>query len=72
MLKAKFSLSRNEIEFFLAKANEGSEREYPFLVEPCKYDDKNTIVVGHAQPIMFLIGAVANGGHDCLTDVSRL
>jgi hypothetical protein len=36
------------------------------------YNTNQTNVVGHAQPIMFLIGAVANGGHDCLLDVSRL
>lgn len=72
MLKAKFSLTATELQPFLVKANEGSEREYPFLVEPSKYDDKSTIVVGHAQPIMFLIGEVASGGHDNLMDVTRL
>lgn len=72
MLKAKFALTTNEIEFFLGKANEGSEKEHSFLVEPVTYNTNQTNVVGHAQPIMFLIGAVANGGHDCLLDVSRL
>jgi hypothetical protein len=72
MLKAKFAMTTNEIEFFIGKANEGSDREYPFLVESSKYDDKTTLVVGHAQPIMFLIGAIANGGNDTLLDVTRL
>jgi hypothetical protein len=72
MLKAKFELTTNEIEFFLGKANEGSEQPHRFLVEPVPYNSNQTNVVGHAQPIMFLIGAVANGGHDCLLDVSRL
>lgn len=72
MLKAKFSLTAAELQPFLIKANEGSEREYHFLIEPVTYNDKQTNVVGHAQPVMFLIGEVASGGFDSLVDVTRL
>ena len=72
MLKAKFSLTATELQPFLVKASEGSEQEYQFLIEPVSYNDKQTNVVGHTQPVMFLIGEVASGGFDSLLDVTRL
>jgi|DEB19_MinimDraft_3_1074340.scaffolds.fasta_scaffold06888_1 hypothetical protein len=72
MLKAKFSLTLDELKPFIAKANEGSSEWYHFITSPVTYNDKQTNVVGDEQPIMFLIGEVANGGFDSLLDVTRL
>ena len=72
MLKARFSLDVATLERMIVEHNKHGDEPDTFIVEPVKYNDKHTNVVGKTQPIMFLIGRCAAGGFDSLLDVSAL
>lgn len=72
MLKAKFSLTSAAVLPLIDNHNRHGEMPDAFLVESVKYNPEQCIVVGHAQPIMYLIGAAAAAGFDSLLDVSSL
>ncbi len=72
MLKAKFALPLERMERMIAAHHARTDATDVFLVEPVKYNDKQTNVIGKANPIMYLIGEVAGHGEDSLLDVSIL
>lgn len=72
MLKAKFSLTTKAITPLIERHNGKCETPDVFIVEPVSYNDEQCIVVGAANPIMYLIGECAAAGFDSLMDVSRL
>ena len=72
MLKAKFEMSVERTEKMIAAHHARTDKHDVFLVEAVKYNEKQTIVIGKANPIMYLIGEVAGHGDECLLDVSAL
>lgn len=72
MLKAKFSLTCQAVMPMIERHNSKCETPDVFIVEPVKYNDKQCIVVGAANPVMYLIGECAAAGFDSLMDVTSL
>lgn len=72
MLKAKFALNPAAVMPLIDRHNADGGEPDAFLVEAVKYNSEQCIVVGQAQPIMYLIGQCANAGFDSLMDVSSL
>ena len=72
MLKAKFALDMKTVQMCIDAHNQRAGATDVFIVEPVKYSEGQTIVVGSASPIMYLIGEIAAHGEAGLLDVSSL